>query len=249
MRLNSIVILALAVLLGSPTLGVNESYLSNNSDSETVIVQEVEENSDLINSSGNVNLKESLFKEYVPQLLEEPKKEIDIDNIVYIGNSLVEGLRLNSGANNPFLAKVGISLEGLKSKHYGLLNQYDCETVVIGMGTNELGSYSKEKFINSYMDLVNHIRSINPNSNIICMTIPPVTVNKSNSNNYFNNNNVEIYNRYIKELCEQNNLIFLDNEPFFGKVLNNSWSGDGIHLKGNIYKDWYEYIVSEIEKF
>ena len=176
------------------------------------------------------------------------KLNIDTENLVFIGNSLVEGLRLYSNSDNKFVCKVGINLDGLKSGYYDKLRNYSCDTVVIGMGTNELGSYSKEKFMSSYMDLVEHIRSINSDVNIICLSIPPVSQSKSSNSSSFNNYNVEKYNEYIKELCQNNELYFINNEIFFGSVLNSKWTGDGIHLKGNIYRDWYDFIISEIEK-
>lgn len=244
MKINSIVVLCLSVLLSIPAIGTDSL---NKIEDNSVLVPEIEGNEILIEENAvSVSLKEDLFNQYIPEIFEPAKKNIDTNNMVFVGNSLVEGLRMYSNSNNSFLAKVGISLEGLKYKHYKQLNGYSCETVVIGMGTNELGSYSKEDFISSYKDLVNHIRSINHESNIICLSIPPVTQKKSNSDSKFNNTNVEIYNRYIKELCNTEKLIYLDNEPFFGTVLDSKWSGDGIHLKGNIYREWYNYIIKMI---
>lgn len=171
---------------------------------------------------------------------------IDINNLLFVGNSLVEGLRIGSNGVNDFVCKVGISLDGLKSDYYNKLYNYDCSTVVIGMGTNELGYYDELRFKTSYMDLVNHIRSINPNSNIICLSIPPVSQSKSSSSEYFNNYNVKKYNDYIKELCVENSLYFIDNNLFFGDVLSSKWTGDGIHLSGSVYREWYNFVIEKI---
>lgn len=192
----------------------------------------------------NVPLK-TLSEYYLNQT---KKLDIDTNNLVFIGNSLVEGLKIGSKGQNNFICKVGISLDGLKSGYYNKLYNYSCETVVIGMGTNELGYYDETRFKNSYMDLVNHIRSINPDSNIICLSIPPVTQNKSNSSAYFNNSNVKKYSQYIQELCAENNLIYLDNTPFFGEVLSSKWSGDGIHMGGSVYREWYQFVIEKISE-
>ena len=53
----------------------------------------------------------------------------------------------------------------------------------------------------------------------------------------------------IKDICEENDLIYLDNTKYFGDCLNSNWTGDGIHLKGNIYKEWYDFIIEEIKSF
>lgn len=181
--------------------------------------------------------------------LEQTKKlDIDTNNVVFIGNSLVEGLKIGSNGQNNFICKVGISLDGLKKGYYNQLYNYTCDTVVIGMGTNELGYYEEFRFKTSYMDLVNHIRSINPDCNIICLSIPPVTQNKSNNSSYFNNYNVKRYSEYIQELCNENNMIYLDNTPFFGEVLSSKWSGDGIHMSGSVYREWYKFVIEKISK-
>ena len=168
------------------------------------------------------------------------------DNILFIGNSLVEGIRLCTQTNNDFLSVTGISLEGLKSDIYSQIPNYSCDTVIIGMGTNELGSYTESQFKKSYTDLINRIRSVNANARIICMSIPPITANRSSADALFNNNNVKKYNVYIKEISAENNTLYLDNTPFFGEVLNSSWSGDGIHLIGSIYAKWYNFIRNNI---
>lgn len=198
----------------------------------------------VFNVVNNIPLTE-VYDQYI---IEKTKLNIDTNNLVFVGNSLVEGMRMMSNGQNNFICKVGINLDGLKKGYYNKLYNYDCETVVIGMGTNELGSYSEEKFKNSYMDLVNHIRSINSNSNIICMSIPPVSQNKSNNSSSFNNTNVVKYNGYIQDLCKSENLIYIDNTEFFGNVLNSNWTPDGIHLGGKIYRQWYDFVLNKISE-
>lgn len=170
---------------------------------------------------------------------------IKTDGLVFIGNSLVTGLESVSNDNNAFLCKVGISLPSLKGDIYNKLANYSCDTVLVEMGTNELGTYSEENFKGNYQDLINRIYEINSNSNIILISIPPVSQAKS-SEGRFNNTNVQKYNGYIKDLCTENNLRYMDCTPFFGDVLKSDWTGDGIHLRGNIYSDWYQFILSQI---
>ena len=172
--------------------------------------------------------------------------DINNDRILFIGNSLIEGIRICNNTNHDFLSVSGISLEGLKSNIYNQISNYSCTTVIIGMGTNELGNYSETQFKNSYKDLISQIYLVNSNARIICMSIPPITNSRSFYDTLFNNNNVQIYNQYIQEICAENNLIYLDNTPFFGNVLNENWSSDGIHFNGYVYTDWYNFIISQI---
>ena len=184
-------------------------------------------------------------------ILEDKVEELSVrteeDKIVFIGNSLFEGLRLNSGSDAVFLSKGGINVKGLKTGIYDALEHYECEKVIIELGTNEIGVLTKEEFIKSYQDLISHIRSINPNSEIIILSIPPVTRSRSESDDRYNNENIRIYNTYVVELCElDKDLIYLDNSPFFTDELNTEWSGDGVHLYNRIYMDWYKFIMERV---
>ena len=57
-----------------------------------------------------------------------------------MGNSLVEGLRLNSDDGYPFYCEVGISLPTL-NRNLTLPDEYDI--AIIEVGSNELGAYSE----------------------------------------------------------------------------------------------------------
>lgn len=208
-------------------------YADNDSLDMSKVLINIEFNKDLENESNEIRKNRK-----VPI--------IDINNLIFVGNSLVEGLRLYSESNNQFYCKVGVSLQGLKEEIYKQIEQTNCEIVIIEMGTNELGVYSEKDFINGYLDLVSLIRNKNSESLIYCLSIPPVSENKSNSCEYFNNQNVQRYNEYIKEFCNINNLKYIDNTAFFGNVLKSNWTGDGIHLKGEIYKNWYSYIIENL---
>ena len=114
------------------------------------------------------------------------------------------------------------------------------------MGTNELGLYSEELFKLEFKELIEHIRGINEDSVIICLSIPPVSSIKSSQDSMLNNDSVMLYNEYLKEISETNDLIYIDNSEFFGEVLQSNWTGDGIHLNMGIYKEWYSFILEKI---
>ena len=212
----------------------------------------------VVYAEDKINLNEVVISEVVSGMsLDEygfihpvlPEKlNIDTDNLVFVGNSLVVGLQIMGNQNNVYLCKGGISLLGLKSDIYRQLTKYSCDNVVIGMGTNELGSFSEENFKVLYKDLIEHIRSINPNANIICLSIPPVSENRSRNSSLFNNENVQIYNQYTMDICDVMGTIYIDCSEFFGDVLDNSWSGDGIHFTGTKYMEWYNFIVEKISE-
>lgn len=242
-----VTICLLVVILCCNIFGVN-GHASSSNDLETILVK-MEEMDSCIDCVNNQNIIVGYEEEIAK--LNEKIEELSVKDaekdIVFVGNSLSEGLRLNAGSEAIFLSKGGINVEGLKSGIYDALTHYECKKVIIQLGTNEIEVLNREEFIKSYQDLIAHIRSINPNSEIIVLSIPPVTKSRSESDVRYNNENIKIYNEYVIELCEMDKTLkYLDNEPFFTDVLNTEWSGDGVHLYNRIYKLWYEYIMENI---
>lgn len=200
----------------------------------------------VVEIKGEVPLEEA-FEIY--KIEKETRKgvlPVEEKDILFIGNSLIDGIRLYGGSECQFLCKVGVSLDGLKSKIYSQIANKEFRVVVIGMGTNELGSYEEEHFKESYEDLINWVYGVNPEVKIYCLSIPPVSSNKSNSNTLFTNENVKEYNGYIREICDEFSIDYIDNMLFFGNVLQSNWTGDGIHLTGNVYSNWYSYVMKNI---
>lgn len=182
------------------------------------------------------------YKTYIDE-----KLHLNTNNLLFVGNSLVYGMELHSESNSTFLTKGGISLEGLRDEIYEKLTEQSCETVLIGMGTNELSWYSEPRFKASYLELIYHIFNINPEATVICLSIPPVSQEKSDSSEYFNNPNIQKFNGWIQEICDSNNqVLYFDNGLYFGDVLSSDLTSDGIHLGPTTYKDWYDFIVAEI---
>ena len=171
---------------------------------------------------------------------EKAKGKVDTTDLLFVGNSLVDGIRIMT--DEDCLCK-----EGLKTKIYGELETRSCRNVVIEMGTNEMGIYSPEKFTRLYQELIDHIRSINPEAKIVCLSIPPVSAKKDASSENFKNRFVVRCNQCIQQLCEENGTIYLDNTPFFGTVLSPDITSDGIHFKVKWYSLWHDYIIQTLE--
>lgn len=173
----------------------------------------------------------------------EPPVVIDTNSdILFIGNSLTEGLRLVSNTNNKFICKVGVSLDGLNlSSMYNM----DFKVVIINMGTNEIGAYTEEHFQSSYIRLIETIQEYNPTARIICCSVPPILQRGCYAAQY-NNENAKVYTGYIQKIAAICGVEFLDNTEFFGEELHPDWTGDGLHFYGNIYQAWYEFLINSI---
>ena len=186
-------------------------------------------------------LKNDYMKDIL-QKIEEKKKVNKEKDILFIGNSLTEGMRITVETENDFICKSGVSLDGLDLTGIELM---EFKVVVINMGTNELGVYDEEHFKTSYRTLIETIKEVNSDARIICCSIPPI----SNNNDYpphYNNENAKLYSTYIQEIANEYNLEYLDNTEFFGENLKADWTDDGLHFNGEIYIAWYNFLMEKI---
>ena len=181
-----------------------------------------------------------IIEDVEPAAVEAPK-------YLFVGNSLVTGLKAYGDEEHTYVCKVGISLPALIKDYSDDIKAADFNIALIQMGSNELGGWKKENFKDRYTELIAVIQNASPGCRVICMSIVPVTTARDTGGTRFNNANVATYTEWIKEVVEETGTEFLDLSPFFGTVLRTDWAGnDGMHLKGTIYKNWYEYIMSEM---
>lgn len=175
-------------------------------------------------------------------VIDEGNSPLDNDGDVwepfFVGNSLMEGMRLNSNDGYPFQCEVGISLPSLNRK---LSPPDSYNMAVIEMGTNELGAYSEQKFKEGYITLINTL-----NCPCYCLSIPPVNEGKSTYAARVCNENVVLYNSYIRDVCEDTGATYVDCSEFFGDTLPDKWTWDGLHLTSATYASWYEWIKEAI---
>lgn len=156
---------------------------------------------------------------------------------LFVGNSLVEGMRLNSDGTHAFLCETGISLKALNDR-LELPENYDL--AIIEMGSNELGAYSEEDFKDEYVKLTETL-----DRPCWCLSIPPVDEARSKYAARINNDNVELYNGFVRDVCRETGATYIDCSGFFGDMLDPSWTTDGLHLKGDIYAGWYGWVLRE----
>lgn len=174
-------------------------------------------------------------EEEVAPLIQEPL------NCLYLGNSLVAGLESVSASEDKFICKVGISLRELNKTFLPKAVETDKNTVLIEMGSNELGVYSAKEFIEAYTQTVNSF-----GCTVYCLSIPPVNERKSKYAPRVNNANVQLYNSYIQIVCEQTGATYIDCSEFFGDTLKAAWTGDGLHLKTSVYEQWLGWIQTKL---
>lgn len=236
-RLKCTVLFSAALLLAGCTIRVTDIPVSEQP--IRVVYEQVNKTETQIPTEEIIKyLVEETSEEHTPTV-----EEREPPQYLFIGNSLVTGLKGASQEKNSFVCKVGISLNELNRKHVPSALKKAHNTVVIEMGTNELGVYSKDEFVTGYTELVEAFNG----EDIYCLSIPPINERKSSYRKSVNNSNVQLYNSYIEEVCNATGATYLNCEGFFGNTLNSDWTGDGIHLKSDIYAEWLLWITTIIE--
>lgn len=159
----------------------------------------------------------------------------DVVDYTYIG------LMVDTAVTKEFIKASGgkkvTILEDMKTK--------DIDTVYIMLGINELGWSYSQVFVKYYGNLIDEIRKVKPNCKIYVQSIIPVTKEKSDSDDIYNNKNIRKYNELIKKLAQDKNVTYLDVASYLADSRGNlpsSASTDGVHVNKEYCLKWYEYL-------
>ena len=174
------------------------------------------------------------------------------DRTCMIGNSMVDGFMMWSGLTNiRYIYSTGATVDnviGVLDLAPLTLNKPGYYTdIYLMFGLNEVGS-SVSTFISGYQKLVDYIRKYQPNANIYCISITPVTeavdVNPNEPQSMQRINN---FNSTLREFCEQNNCwylniydMLLDETGYLS--MRYAFAGDGKHFKKSGYVAWANYM-------
>ena len=186
----------------------------------------------------------------------EIPREHYFDDALFIGDSRTTGLfeYADMGAADVF-ADSGMSLykvmearltvgslgektlqELLAEKQYG--------KIYLMLGINELG-YDQERTAVKYRELVQYLKQMQPQADIILETNMHVSKKKSDADSIYNNANIDAFNSRIREIASEEGLTCIDvNERFDDGEGNlaEEYTADDAHLLGKYYAEWADWI-------
>ena len=186
------------------------------------------------------------------------------DDAIFIGDSRTEGFALYSGLKNItaytargltvstiFTDKVIKTSGGKVTIMDAVRANSNFSKVYIMLGINELGWVYTDKFIEKYGEIIDTLRSINPDVIIYVQSVIPVTQKKSENDGIFNNKNIANYNALISKMAEDKEVYFVNVQQ--GLVdetgaLPEEAAFDGIHLKVDYCKKWLAYLKTHTVK-
>lgn len=200
------------------------------------------------------------YSQPVPE--SEPAPEDYFSDAAFVGDSRTDGLLLYSGIKGATgLSYKGLTVLELENKRVkftvsgitdtvmGALEKERYGKVYIMLGVNELGWDDDPLFYNTYVQAVRRVKELQPDAVIYLQAILPVTKEESDSHPYFTNKNILRYNGIIAQIAAEEQVYYLDvGVSVMGEdgALPEEGSTDGIHLKRDYYKRWYEYLKNHI---
>ena len=178
------------------------------------------------------------------------------DDVVFLGDSRTDGLRLYSGIKNGiFLCSTGATVESVFNKSVetvvgempllDALALLDCGKIYIMLGINELGWNGTETFRTQSTELIRRIQTDHPDAEIVIQSILPVSAKKDDEGRYVNNGRIDEYNQVWMDLAEELDVAYLNvAEGVAGEdgLLPSDLCYDGGHLNKAGCRLWLDYL-------
>ena len=195
------------------------------------------------------------FSQSVPE-----SAEVDdsyFDDAVFIGNSRTEGFKLYAGLSNAeYYTAIGLMVDTIFTKPYATVNgekttimealkTTDFSKVYIMLGMNELGWVYGSVYQEYYGRIIGGIREINPDAVIYIQSILPVSAEKSEKDDIYNNERINEFNALLRELAEEKEVYYVDVAEAVADedgCLPEGASFDGVHLTPDYCGKWRDYL-------
>ena len=195
-----------------------------------------------------------------------PYEEVDLsyfDDALFIGDSRVAGLAMNSGTNATFYAVTSFQLYRYKTFKVvqtpsGKVPIFDAmpydkfTKIYIKVGLNELGSVTDEPFFDAYTSLINDLRDMQQRAIIYIQAILPVTQVKSQTDRVHCNENIKKRNENLKSFAELMKCYYVDVGPYFADetgALKAEATADGIHMYSKYMPMWIDALRKQAVKW
>ncbi len=182
-----------------------------------------------------------------------------IENSLFIGDSRTVGLMEYGQINGAdFFCSIGMNVFDAQETTISvpdigkvtlseLLNHKQYDKIYLMLGINELG-YPFEDIIAKYEELIECIKTAEPNASIIIQANLHVTASRSDSDGIYNNSNINDLNSSLSEFADNQTVFYLNVNPLFddaGGALSSDKSSDNTHPYGKYYVEWAKWIAEQ----
>ena len=152
-----------------------------------------------------IDIKEESTEKSENELNNKKTREFK-ENVAFIGDSRTQAFLMYTGLNNvtdytniglmvdtAVTKKIVTNSSGEKITLLEDLKYKNIDTIYIMLGINELGWVYSSIFIKNYEELIDKIKEIKPDCEIILQSIIPVTKTKSDNDKIYNNDKIKEY--------------------------------------------------------
>lgn len=165
-------------------------------------------------------------------------------DIVFFGDSITYGGDWKEAFNTHRVINFGYpgdTLQGMTDR-VDMLKTVNPNYVFIMGGINGLKVFGVDKSIAMYTQLIEDIKDALPSARIIVQSCTPVT--KDMEKTYGTNEEIVRFNTELMKLSEIEGVGFIDVWSLYevDGQLDEEKTKDGIHLKTEYYKEWYDLL-------
>ena len=179
------------------------------------------------------------------------------DDALFIGDSRTVGLRDYARLGDAdYFCSVGMTVfdvttQKLSDEDFSdmtldeLLQSKRYNKVYISLGLNESGEPHK-LIMEAYVDLVNLVRSRQPQAVIVLQSMITVSRKKAASEWYFGLENLQQINANIRDLANGSTIYFIDANEYYADeegYLPSDRTWDGCHFDVAGYQEWAQWIL------
>lgn len=106
-------------------------------------------------------------------------------------------------------AKIDVNYQETGKTLVEMVKEKKPEKIIIALGENSVATEEKDFFISNYRELIKEIKESSPNTVVVIQSILPVPKATSLKGN-LTNEKINKYNYYLAEMCEEENVYFLN---------------------------------------
>ncbi len=181
------------------------------------------------------------------------------DDALFIGDSRTICLQAYGGwTNATYYTSQGVSvwkileekIAPLEDGTMGTIEQALLENqfrkIYIMLGVNELATGTADSFLSQYKTVVDKIMSLQPDAIIYVQAIVHVSREKSDSEKYINNFNINTRNQKLFTLADNKRIFFIDANKVLDDetgALTEQYTFDGVHLTAKYLPIWKEFLL------
>lgn len=190
---------------------------------------------------------------------------VDMDyfsDALFIGDSRTQGLELYSGVQGAaFYAYTGLTIFGVGNSglvtvdgtDYSILEALEhgprFGKIYISFGTNELGYYNEENYLQTFGVFLEQVKALQPDAVVYLQNLAPVDEARcaaAGLSSSVNNTRVAAFNDMFARLAREHRVVLVDLHSGLSVEggLPEDATTDGVHFKRPWYQRWLTYLMN-----